>query len=216
MHIREQGYPADSRCQRLPHVCDGSQASGPWAIGSGYRFNGSVPAETADRQKKKEHGKSNLHAEEDFLQKLESSNLEPRLKKLLITYEEVFGALSLPLSCKELVQMDLKLKPEFGRRRVRMAATERSTRIPHLPPEATPPVPATPPYQEPYPSDHHVHAKGAPWAQPRQGQSLDPYHQPLPPPQPYVADPWTRGDLPPPPPVPGSTTRSPPGPADAS
>ena len=31
--IREQGYPADSRCQRLPHGCDGSQASGPWARG---------------------------------------------------------------------------------------------------------------------------------------------------------------------------------------
>ena len=39
---------------------------------------------------KKEHGKSNLHAEEDFLQKLESLNLDPRLKKLLITNEEVF------------------------------------------------------------------------------------------------------------------------------
>ena len=36
--VREQGYPADSRCQRLPHGCDSSQASGPWAIGSGYRF----------------------------------------------------------------------------------------------------------------------------------------------------------------------------------
>ena len=42
--------------------------------------DGSVPAETADRQKKKEHRKSNLHAEEDFLQKLESLNLDPRLK----------------------------------------------------------------------------------------------------------------------------------------
>ena len=31
--------------------------------------DGSVPAETADRQKKKEHGKSNLHAEEDFRRK---------------------------------------------------------------------------------------------------------------------------------------------------
>ena len=30
--------------------------------------DGSVPAETAVRQKKKEHGKSNLHAEEHFLQ----------------------------------------------------------------------------------------------------------------------------------------------------
>ena len=42
--------------------------------------DGSVPAETADRQKKKEHGKSNLLAEEDFLQKIESLNLNPRLK----------------------------------------------------------------------------------------------------------------------------------------
>ena len=49
--------------------------------------DGSVPAETADRQKKKEHGKSNLHAEDDFLQKIESLNLDPRLKKLLLTYE---------------------------------------------------------------------------------------------------------------------------------
>ena len=39
--------------------------------------NGSVPAETADRQKKNEQGKSNLHAEEGFLQKLESLNLTP-------------------------------------------------------------------------------------------------------------------------------------------
>ena len=38
--------------------------------------DGSVPAETADRQEKKEHGKSNLHAEEDFLQKIESLNLD--------------------------------------------------------------------------------------------------------------------------------------------
>ena len=81
--------------------------------------NGSVHAETADRQKKKEHGKSNLHAEEDFLQKIESLNLEPRLKKLLLTYEEVFGALPPPLSCNKLVQMDLKLKPEFEKTRVR-------------------------------------------------------------------------------------------------
>ena len=81
--------------------------------------DGSVPAETADRQKKKEHGKSNLHAEEDFLQKLESLNLDPRLKKLLITYEEVFGALLPPLSCKKMVHMDLKLKPEFVKTRVR-------------------------------------------------------------------------------------------------
>ena len=39
--------------------------------------DGSVPAETADWQKTKEHGKSNLHAEEDFLRKFESPNLDP-------------------------------------------------------------------------------------------------------------------------------------------
>ena len=80
--------------------------------------DGSVPAETADRQRKKEHRKSNLHAEGDFLQKLESLNLDPRLKKLLITYEEVFSALPPPLTCKKLDQMDLKLKPEFEKTRV--------------------------------------------------------------------------------------------------
>ena len=81
--------------------------------------DGSVPAETADRQNKKEHGKSKLHAEEDFLQKIESLNLDLRLKKLLLTYEEVFGALLPPLSCKKLVQMDLKLKHEFEKTQVR-------------------------------------------------------------------------------------------------
>ena len=81
--------------------------------------DGSVPAETADRQKKEEHGKSNLHAKEDFLQKHESLNLDSRLKKLLLTYEEAFGALAPPLSCNKLVQMHLKLKPEFEKTGVR-------------------------------------------------------------------------------------------------
>ena len=53
------------------------------------------------------------------MQKIESLNLDPRLKKLLLTYEEVFGALPPPLSCKKLVQMDLQLKPEFEKTRVR-------------------------------------------------------------------------------------------------
>ena len=90
----------------------GQQCSPQWD-------DGSVPAETADRQKMKEHGKSDLHAKEDFLQKIESLDLDPRLKKLLLTYEEVFGALPPPLSCKKLVQMNLKLKPEFEKTRVR-------------------------------------------------------------------------------------------------
>ena len=53
----------------------------------------SVPAETADRQRRNERGKSNLHAEEDVWQKIGSLDLDSRQKKLLLTYEEVFGAL---------------------------------------------------------------------------------------------------------------------------
>ena len=36
-------------------------------------------------------------------------NLDPRLSKLIEKYHEDFGALPPPLSCKKLVQMDLKL-----------------------------------------------------------------------------------------------------------
>ena len=52
-----------------------------------------LPAETVRRQ---ELGKSNLHAEEDFAQKIESLNLDPRLSELLRKYQEVFGALLHP------------------------------------------------------------------------------------------------------------------------
>ena len=72
-----------------------------------------LPPETMGRMKKQEKGKSNLYAEEEFVEKLESMNLDPRLSKLIQKYQEVFGALPQPLSCKELVQMDFKLNPEF-------------------------------------------------------------------------------------------------------
>ena len=71
------------------------------------------PLKTMGRMKKQEKGKSNLHAEEDFVEKLESMNLDPRLSRLIQKYQEVFGALHPPLCCKKQVQMDLKLKPEF-------------------------------------------------------------------------------------------------------
>ena len=50
---------------------------------------------------------------------MESLNLDPRLKKLLLTYEEMLGALPPPLYCKKLAQIDLKLKPELEKTRVR-------------------------------------------------------------------------------------------------
>ena len=55
-----------------------------------------LPAETVDRQND-ESCNSNLHAEEDFKQKIESMNLDPPVKILLLTYEEVFGDLPPPL-----------------------------------------------------------------------------------------------------------------------
>ena len=64
------------------------------------------------RMKKQEKRKSNLHAEEDFAQELECMNLDPRLSKLIQKYEVFFAALPPPLSCKKLVQMDLKFKSE--------------------------------------------------------------------------------------------------------
>ena len=62
--------PPDPEMPLVYSLHYGQQCSPEWD-------DGSVPAETADRQKKKDHGKSKLHAEEDFLQKVESLNLDP-------------------------------------------------------------------------------------------------------------------------------------------
>ena len=72
-----------------------------------------LPPETMGRMRKQEKGKSTLHAEEDLSEKLETMNLDPGLSNLVQKYHEVFGALPPPLSCKNVVQMDLKLKTEF-------------------------------------------------------------------------------------------------------
>ena len=72
-----------------------------------------LPPEGMGRTNKQEKGKRNLHAREHFSEKLESMNLDAHLSKLIEKCHEVFGAVPPPTSCKELVQMDLKLKPEF-------------------------------------------------------------------------------------------------------
>ena len=56
-------------------------------------------------------GASNLHSNVDMEDKIKL--LDPRVQKLIRTYLEVFGELPPPASCDKLVQMDLKLKPEF-------------------------------------------------------------------------------------------------------
>ena len=65
------------------------------------------------RMKKQEKGKSNLHAEEDFSESLESMKLNPHLSKLIQKYHEVFVRLPPPLSCQKLVRMNLKVKWKF-------------------------------------------------------------------------------------------------------
>ena len=46
-------------------------------------------------------------------------NLDPRLSKLIQNYQEAFRALPRTLYCKTMVQVDLKLEPEFERSVVR-------------------------------------------------------------------------------------------------
>ena len=45
--------------------------------------------------------------------------LDPRVRMLIRTYLDVFGELPPPASCDKLVQMDLKLKPEFVGHKIR-------------------------------------------------------------------------------------------------
>ena len=62
-------------------------------------------------------GGSNLHSDEDMEEKIKP--LDPRVQKLIRTYLEVFGELQPPAPCDKLVQMDLKLKPEFAGHKIR-------------------------------------------------------------------------------------------------
>ena len=63
-------------------------------------------------------GASNLHSDEDMEDKIKL--LDPRVQRLIRTYLEIFGEQPLPASCDKLVQMDLKLKPEFVGHKIRM------------------------------------------------------------------------------------------------
>ena len=53
-----------------------------------------LPPQTVVRMKKQDKGKSNLHAEEGFSEKVESRNLDPRLSKLIHKYQEVFRSVA--------------------------------------------------------------------------------------------------------------------------
>ena len=62
-------------------------------------------------------GKSNLHSEEYFDERIKK--LDRKLQKLPKIYEEFFGIRPSPGSCKKLVEMYLKLKPEFEKQRLK-------------------------------------------------------------------------------------------------
>ena len=76
------------------------------------QWEAELPLDAIGRIKKQEKGKSNLHTQEYSAEKLESMSLDPRLSKLIQKYQHVFRALLSPLSCKTLVHIDPKLKPE--------------------------------------------------------------------------------------------------------
>ena len=62
-------------------------------------------------------GASNFGSDEDMEDKIKL--LDPRVQKLIRTYLEVFGDLPPPASCDKLVQMHLKLKPDFMGHKIR-------------------------------------------------------------------------------------------------
>ena len=62
-------------------------------------------------------GASNVRSDEDMEDKIKL--LDPRVQKLIRSYLEVFGELSPPASCDNVVQMDLKLKPQFVGHKIR-------------------------------------------------------------------------------------------------
>ena len=62
-------------------------------------------------------GQATYTPDEDMEDKIKV--LDPRVQKLIRTYLEVFGELPPPASCDKLVQMDLKLKPEFVGHKIR-------------------------------------------------------------------------------------------------
>ena len=62
-------------------------------------------------------GARNLHSDEDMEDRIKHS--DPRVQKLIRTYLEVFVELPPPASCDNVVQMDLKVKPECVGHKIR-------------------------------------------------------------------------------------------------
>ena len=76
-----------------------------------------VKSDGLHNQRKDEFGRSNLQASEDFMSKVKEHN--ERVWNILHRYQEVFGPLPSPGTCKKLVQLDLELKEEHAKDPIR-------------------------------------------------------------------------------------------------
>ena len=75
--------------------------------------------EQDEKYKKQELGASNLHASEDLKISLEKMGVDERIKKIILHFSDIFGPLPPPRLVKKLVTMDLELREEFLKDRVR-------------------------------------------------------------------------------------------------
>ena len=72
-----------------------------------------------EKSKKQELGASNLHASEDLKISLNKMDVDERIKKIILHFSDIFGPLPPPGSVKKLVTMDLEIREEFLKDRVR-------------------------------------------------------------------------------------------------
>ena len=72
-----------------------------------------------EKSKKQELGASNLHASEDLKISPDTMDVDERIKKIILHFSDIFGPLPPPGSVKKLVTMDLELREQFLKDRVR-------------------------------------------------------------------------------------------------
>ena len=75
--------------------------------------------EQDEKSKKQESGASNLHASENLKISLDKMDVDDGIKKIILHFSDIFGPLPPPRSVKKLVTMDLELREELLKDRVR-------------------------------------------------------------------------------------------------
>ena len=75
--------------------------------------------EEDEKSNKQELGAFNLHASEDLQILLDKMDVDERIKKIVLHFSDIFAPSPPPGSVKKLVTMDLELRAEFLKDRVR-------------------------------------------------------------------------------------------------